>query len=268
MNKSDIKLEDLVETTARIMLRYNINDLSTEKLSRNTSNIWHVIASKYFKSSEYKDAVNIHSWWKRNQNGFKNAVLNKISRNKINLSKSITLTITFEDWSKILEYISKTDRRRFKSEFDIFLSEKLQASGINCWLTCNNNWFRNSRNFNSVFWSGRYDCIDKNCLNKFEAFISDDIEKNFKSRSLFDVLKKDFFNLNVSYVEKTIHDKKIFPLPRCSGKKRTEQAKTLAFLGISNCVDDNIIHNAFNTSSGKKCYMLNELISFPKTFLP
>ena len=42
-----------------------------------------------------------------------------------------------------------------------------------CYFTCISNWFRakNSRKKNAHYWLGSYDCIDKNCLNKFRIYL-------------------------------------------------------------------------------------------------
>ena len=131
----------------------------------------------------------------RNTNNFRNLIYEHFE--KVGCSKRlIVLKLDFQDMNLVKSFIGDykivksklCKRKKFKKEFDNFLSLKLQNLGLNCWLTCKSNWFKkeNSRKFSKAFWNGSFFCIDNECQNNFKARIMQEIN-----------LGKNYYNYNL-----------------------------------------------------------------------
>ena len=251
MGYSNIALDDLVKVTLKVMVENNLTDLNNFKLTRSHSNIWHMISSKYFKNNEYRNAKNVYSWWQRNTKNYKRIINNLINEKEIQEKCNLIVHINYEDWIILLTYIGDYKRKKFRSEFDDFLSEKLQQKGLKCWLKCKYNWFRESTcsKINKEFWRGIFTCVDDNCLNEFEALINENIIEK-RNETFDEILKKDFFVINVFFYEKTFHEEKIKRKQRCFGKYRKQQLNEILASGLTNCQSNNIIFNQIYSDRG------------------
>ena len=182
-------LQELIRVCYEVCHEENFFDLDSVTVARQSENIWRKIGTRYYGIYDHKYSVNVYSWWKRDTNGFqtefKKFLQKKQSMNEPLLSENekIKILIKPEEWLKIKKFVANLTRKKFKSEFDGFLSEKIQEKGINCWLKCKWNWFKetNSKKKNSPFWKGVFNCINQDCENKFIAFIQNGVDEKKKS---------------------------------------------------------------------------------------
>ena len=186
--ESKFNLNDLVQSTMKVLIKNYLKDLNNSKPLRNLKdrkNIFNQICIDIFGNNfEYKDCLRLHKWWLKNTNNFRNLIYEHTA--KMNCSKkSIVLDLDVQDLKLLKNLIGdykimKTKsciRRKFKKEFDNFISLKLQNLGLKCWLKCKSNWFKknNSRKISAAFWKGTFVCIDNECKNLFKATIMQEI---------------------------------------------------------------------------------------------
>ena len=266
--KSDIRLEELIEITIELMILNSIKSLDDQKISRkDQKNIWNQICSKYFNDGyTFKDAVNLRSWWERNTCDFRKLLIRKMHGKEMRISgenddektisKSIKksqffIKLSFNEWFNVQSLIGKYKRKKFKSGFDDFLTERLQNLNVKCYLRCKYNWFSESNNLskpNDNLWRGLYVCIDPNCHNKFEAKIK---QIPIQNHCLNTLLDNDCCTIEIIFDQKTLHQKKLSKKPRCSGSTRKETALNLMSRGVLNIQSENIIMNKMS-QNGKK----------------
>ncbi len=81
MGKSDIDINKIVNITVEFMINNSIDDLTNLKMTRSNEkyNIWSQIALKYFENSNFKNVLNIFTWWRRNTAIYKNLVKKKLT---------------------------------------------------------------------------------------------------------------------------------------------------------------------------------------------
>jgi hypothetical protein len=121
--------------------------------------------------------------------------------------------------------IETSKRRKFRTNFDDFISIELQKTGTLCWLRHKHNWF----NTKKEFWHGVFRCIDKNCPLIYKCKI--------ENNNLLGV------NLDVCWKELNVTHVKLSKKNRCSGLSRKEISYKLIANGTSNTRQDHILHN-------------------------
>ena len=127
-------------------------------------------------------------------------------------------------------------RLRLGNVFTEFISNKLQNNGWNCWLKCQDNWFKRNDRRKKIcnFWTGRYYCIFKNCVN-FELKISHEPKTS------------DFF-IDASFGGKVAHDINIFKKIFYNDQRNTKALEIMAY-GSMTTNDKIVIENSANHSS-------------------
>ena len=161
MKKPSLILEKLTEIIVEVLKKNPQLKLDDQNLTRDKKNIWSIISISYFNTYDYNCSLNIYSWWNRNTQGIKDKVENRLKEisnihDNIQLQsltqRKIVISVNPEELFSIKKFIANNKRKKFKSQFDKFLNEKTQKQGLNCWLTCSFNWFKDdrSRKDNSV----------------------------------------------------------------------------------------------------------------------
>ncbi len=226
------------------MRECKLESLKNIKLSRKSNNIWNKIGLLYFGHQSFNNAFQIYQWWNRNSHNYSNLIENyfnyskKIVKDQNAQIKTIQINLDQKDIMNIKTFIMKTKRKKFKSDFDTFLSEKLQLCGINCWLKCKYNWFLTKK----LYWRGVFICIDSTCSRKFEASILNDF---------YNIDKK--ISLIIKYNEDGKYHKIILNNSfRCCGLKRDEQKMEILANGLTNCQTNNVIHNNIRSNERSK----------------
>ncbi|CAF0909191.1 unnamed protein product, partial [Brachionus calyciflorus] len=266
LNKSNLEIKRLVDITINNIEKYNLN-LDKEPLRRSKKNetlrnldAWNKISYDFFGNILYKNTLNIYSWWKRDTNNYRSKVklkLNErqnedmeIDQKEIRKPDEIKIVLTDEDVNLLQNFISNYQyRSKFNTEFDDFLSERLQKHEIKCWLRSKSNWFKKERSQKSLapFWSGFFSCLDPKCQNKFKASIKNDLKISRTIRQLSSTQIQNNHIIVIPYL-KTTHESIIKPKIHCTGKKRVEQQVECLAHGVSKTVFDNFIFNEANES--------------------
>ncbi|RMZ98256.1 hypothetical protein BpHYR1_009395 [Brachionus plicatilis] len=251
--KSEISLNSLIKATIEILKRYHVDHklLDSQRPAKNNeTNIWNRIARAYFKRTEYKDVINIYSWWKRNTKGYRKFIEDSLpsipeSEEEMQIDddfKSIDINISKDEVSILKSFILIYDySSQFNSSFSDFLSEKIQEKGFSCWVSCRSNRFKKrfSQKKKSQYWSGTYQCIVPNCRSIYKCVI-DDTERNKRTNHFSNELC-----IKVTFEKKNDH-KKATKVNRCSGYKRQRQSEIVMGNGIVNTIIENTIHNQEN----------------------
>ena len=259
--KSNIRLKELVEITIEVMILNSIKSLDGQKLSRNDQrNIWNQICSKYYSyGNSFKDAVNLRSWWERNTCDFRQLVFRKFNEieneqptvptsNKLIKASEFFIKLSVKEWFNVQSFIGNYKRKKFRSGFDDFLTERLQNLNVKCYLRSKYNWFSESSNnkSNDNLWRGVYACIESSCQNTFEARIK---QIPMLNQSLNTLLDNECCTIEIIFHEKTVHEKTLSKKPRCAGVNRKETALNLMSRGVLNIQSENIILNKTNKKS-------------------
>ena len=188
-----------------------ISDLDRTKLRKNDkNNIWNKIALKYFGKLNYKDSINIKSWWTRNTKNFRKILLESFkSKKKFPKISKYIIDINIEEWKILEEQITKSKRLRFKSGMTSFLNRKLQSQGVTCWLVCKYNWIKDTKGQKcfSPYWNGEYSCIDPACENQFKSIIKE----------------QSCLKIEVTATEQIIHPNKLTRISRCCGESEKKR---------------------------------------------
>jgi hypothetical protein len=242
----------LIELTARMMLKYNIQDMLEVKMSRNEHSIWEMISKEYFKNFSYKNVLSLKQWWSRNRQDYATRTKDLLRILKTNLNdnslqsyddgktkKSITLQtieIVFHsnEYDQIIKCISNNKRKKFNSEFINLLSNKWQEAGQFCWFKYVYNWFKSDSNTKKTtpFWRAKLRCIDLNCKGTFNAIIEAEIIKNHS------------VNVQICFNKSMVkHKEKIKRDNRCSKERRIAVASNIYLKGLTNVHSENIIYN-------------------------
>jgi hypothetical protein len=260
--KSNLDIKKLVQITIRTILKYNVN-LDQEPLKRPKNlndptilDVWNKISYEFFKTIEYKNTLNIFSWWHRNTNKYASIVRAKMKEFEEDtamewepseeISKNeIKIQLSDQDIEKLESFVRQYQLRfRFDTKFDNFLSERLQQYGIKCWLRSKSNWFKkqSSQKISAPYWRGLFSCSESKCTNTFKAYIKNELKKN--SSIIFSRKINQAENCIYVCLDKASnnHDL-IIPKVRCSGKERSEQELEILAKGVTNVVIDNSIHN-------------------------
>ena len=173
-----------------------------------------------------------------------------IEKNKIKIkfNKKYSIALTLEEWSHLQSFIVSyylDGRKKFKTEFDDFLSTKLQDQGVFCHLRCVYNWFKcdRSQKRRSSFWRGVYKCVQLDCKNVYLANINDQIPINFENLRIKDVLNVPSIRIDIDCEVLTVHEYKISKKIRCFGLKRKKEALQILAKGVLNVQSENIINN-------------------------
>ena len=261
MGQSDLSIDKLVKITVEVLLLNNLKTLDNINLSRKSDNIWSQLSYKYFNNYDYKNSLNVANWWKRNVKKYADIIKNIFVDQKIehkhsfhnnSASKTVILKFNSTEFLSLKSFVGNYERPKFKSEFDDFLSEKIQNLGIKCWLKCKFNWFRNSNKNNlNACWRGVFVCINHpNCLNKFEAlmFTNNDLLNNSTTNNFFHIFEKELFTITLNYEQQTVHDTFLKKEIRCTGKKREEQNLEILQHGLTNSQTNNVIFNQMTPS--------------------
>lgn len=91
--------------------------------------------------------------------------------------QAVNVAFSKDDWDSLIHrYQRKTKsyRRRFIQEFDHELNSRLRNQvGLNCWLKCKHNWFRQTASIrdDKPYWRGSFACAHKKCLLQFDCFV-------------------------------------------------------------------------------------------------
>lgn len=145
---------------------------------------------------------------------------------------------TIEEWKDLQKYISKSKRKKFLSYFHKALSTRLQNQGLKCWLSCQFNWFKKSKEI----WSGTYKCVDTNCKIVYHAKILND-DSSFEFKENINVV----IEWNGSCFHQKITQKYI---TQCRGNARKTLGLEIMAGGISNIQADNVIKYFQSSNKG------------------
>ena len=161
--------------------------------------------------------------------------------------KDIIINLNKAEVEHVLSFtrlFSPANRKRFNSQFDEFLSKKLQDKGIGCWLKNQHNCFLNpsNRKKKTYIWRGKYVCVDKDCSINFSAYM---YNKN-PHEDISDI--KDV-SLHVFYNKEPKHLTMINKPVRCTGANRDKQKLVLCSNGLTNTLSENVIFNSSNTEN-------------------
>ncbi|CAF0948592.1 unnamed protein product [Brachionus calyciflorus] len=266
----NLDLKRLVEITVRLVQQKQV-DLDKLRLVRTSifgsvekNDIGRQIAYNYFGSIQFKDVVNIYSWWHKDSYNFATLVkleLNKLEKIEImefdkessfsfgsDFVSRINVELSDEDLKTIESFISHYNQRsQFNTGFDDFLSQKLQEKGVKCWLRCSSNRFKNaeSQNKSAPFWTGKFKCIDNDCTNIFKSSIRDNLIRHYSI--VYDKYEQPH-SIEVKILQNYVHMEKIEPRIRSADNQRKRQAVDVLAHGISECSMNNLLFNTENTS--------------------
>jgi hypothetical protein len=264
--------EKLFLSTIKLMRENNLYTLDNIKFTRKANNIWNQISLLNFGYENYNNSFKIYQWWKRNSNNFSSEIKNFFKNARSNIekmeidqievdqntfNKCVHEILDQNDIKEIKGYIGNYMRPKFKSEFDNFLSQKLQLRGIKCWLKCKYNWFLKPNSRDLPYWRGVFVCINHpECLNRFDATIS----KNFN------ILKQEN-SIKILYNETTKHDDFLSNSIRCYGANRDKQKIEILANGLTNCQTNNVIYNEMNLNNERKVTNQNTLKKMKSEFV-
>ena len=225
-----LDLNNIVDIAVRKIIENRIFSLQGHSLNRSLENIFFKISERIYGNNStkenFKETAKLFFWWKRNTYDFRKLVEEKISlvdsdisnteKFEIKLSQSTWLFLqNFKKTYLINDKSGKIMRKKFSTEFDDYISKILQDKGIMCWMRSKYNWFRSENSQkNSVFWRGKFNCLDPECNNTFNLTIE----------------KQEFINdivIKIDFTSRYQHKEKFNPRPRCFGKSRTEEAKKI-----------------------------------------
>ena len=269
MSFSKFNLEKLIQITKDILVKNKIFSLEKIKLSRKPENIWKQIALNYFENDSHTNAFCIYQWFQRNYQNFA-TFIEDITNSAENVDQKtkhefIELKIDQSEILKLKSYIGNYNRSKFKKDFDVFLSKKLQILGIKCWLKCKYNWFSKSTCTKNPYWKGVFECIDPNCPNVFKASINKIFDQN---DSIFLLNERNkTLSIRIQYTQNNIHKKFLTKNIKCSGKSREEQNTEILAYGLTNCQTNNVIFNTLNPASDKKITNKNTLKMIKSEFV-
>ena len=259
--KMNTKIKDfdlIVQKTIEYMSKNNLSDLKGSP--RNKFECWQLIVRSIYNSLSdsdiFRKSSRICNAWKRNTSSYKTVVIESI--NIKNQSKIEIQFNTLESNHILEKFLSNTSKTRLLLGFTNILSDKMQRSGIKCWLKCRSNYFLKGNNKN---WVGKYGCVDSNCSLIYNA------SGTFNSQNVI---------LNVSWNGIIPSHEKLSPKLRISGEKRKKQALTLMADGINATRSNNILFNSKNDEISKylketlkirTCVVINliKLVSFFKS---
>ena len=238
MGHSDLEITRLITVTLNLLNKklITIEELESLKLETNRNNVWFRISFNYFGNYNYKDALNIQMWWKRNTKNYCASIKRLYDqKKKIKLeiflnSEDVVNLKNFEKNYRIYKNDSKT-RKKFSQPFDDYISRILQNYGIKCWLRCKYNWF-NEFSLSHSYWRGLFKCISTGCNQEYSLYI----DKRFGLDTKNVIIIVEFEN-NTCHIDKI--DKNI----RVFGEKRREEAVKINSNGVLNYTADNFIEN-------------------------
>jgi hypothetical protein len=147
-------------------------------------------------------------------------------------SETVRLRIKISEllWQQFLKNdvltVETSQRKKFRTNFDDFVSAELQKTGVLCWLRHKHNWFNKKKQF----WKGVFRCIDKNCSSIYKCKI--DNNNSFNG-----------VNLDVCWEKVNVTHQKLPKKERCAGFLRKEISLNLIANGTSNTRQDHILHN-------------------------
>jgi hypothetical protein len=242
--KIEIDKQLFIEKTKELIDELNLNSIHNIKLSRSKENFWSRLSISYYNFEDYNKAKLFKKYYDTNREGIAIEIDNYI-RNKNNLSNSnverdkakenkcckeensFSFEIPLADWVELEKFKSCKNR---KIIFTRFFHEKLnkivQSNGINCYLVCLNNHFNKKKTF---FWNGKYKCKERECLIKYNAFLSE-------------VSKNKSIQLTIEWNGKPCHGLLSKPI-RCSDLLRNEMKLHLMAKGQSVVSSENFIKN-------------------------
>lgn len=164
MSQTKMNIKKLVNIAKEILSEDIISNIDEIPLSRtDLNNIWNKISQEYYGNIEFKNSLNIKSWWVRNTNNFRTILKNILQNKEQTIKKKYSIDIDHKEWIYLQGQISSSGRERFKVGMSHFLSKKLQERGVKCYLTCKYNWFKEkkSQKTESPYWKGLYVCTEK-----------------------------------------------------------------------------------------------------------
>jgi hypothetical protein len=189
--------------------------------------------------------MNIFSWWHRNTCDFQTKVLQKLNESYrmdwMDLNQNyenqnhdsqkeieILINLTLVEWIHLQKFIGVFKRKKFKTGFDDFLSQKLQKKNVKCWLRSKFNWFKTdkSQKSNSPLWKGSFKCIDKNCENTFDSILI--MYDNDNDINRF------YCTIKVKCKLVSIHKENIIKKQRMTGTEREKEAIKLKAHVVTN----------------------------------
>ncbi|CAF0945818.1 unnamed protein product [Brachionus calyciflorus] len=227
----NIDIKKIAEITLDLMHQMDVQDPSIINLEKHSNNFWFIIASKYFKDTYFKKALNLYSWFDCDTFGFKSLLLKLRDSETKNHSDYFKIFFNNNEWLVAKNYISgQTKRLRFLRKFDVMLSLKIRELKINCSLRSINNYFKKhqSQKSDCPFWRGNYKCIFENC-GKFKIWIQEKPNDNEKIQVEFMITKK------------LISHGPIVETEQIRGKERVSLAKEILSEGLEAVRSRNVI---------------------------
>jgi hypothetical protein len=251
----------IVEFTVDFLVKNSltIDDLEKCKLTRKSDldNIWNEIAFQFFQNKLYKNSLKLYYWWKRDDFNFKTNIKEMIKQ-KINQQNNIhvpttspkkvyNIFLTIDEWSKLQKSIAiYSNRKKFKTDFDDFLSDQLNKQGVFCRLRCIYNWFKNekSQKIQSFFWRGSFKCTQSDCNKQFKAIIKNGLISDLYKNSVDSILNSSTIKIVIETDDSiSFHKSKVEKKIRCSGIDRRQEAIKILAKGITNVQSENILNN-------------------------
>ncbi|CAF0843732.1 unnamed protein product [Brachionus calyciflorus] len=230
-----INLPRLVDITFKFLITNKISPDEMIGSARGENNIWGRLSIEFFGEFSFTDSMFIQTLWKRDKDAFKTLVTERFnlrSEIKKNDKKQVS-DILIELENKNPEDFVKEDkdgREWLSAEFSSFISQKVQNSGIKCWLKCNYNWLRKKDGRKKGnYWNGKYSCIS--CKNEFKLWIS-------REKSLYLHLKPLIFTGK--------HSEFILPKEkRITDHARLQLSYKIKSVGIANFRAENTFENEY-----------------------
>lgn len=238
-----IEKQVLLYQTAKYLFGKDLNTFSLHGSVplEDVSSHWMCIVYECLKKYDLEEAKTLCHKWTNNIDSFRENV-NLLLQIKDffpteYIHKQVTVELSFLEWIYLQSHLTTNGvgRQSFLVAMDNLLTEKLQVLGIKCCLRSNYNWIAKKTTMN--YWSGKYHCKKRECLNYFEALITTEPLQN--SCVCIDVTCYEFSNherVKISF--------------RCVGEERQAVANNISAKGVQRVRNENVILNALCNHEG------------------
>lgn len=238
-----IDMEKLIEITVQFLVSEKLNPNDLDGSARGIDNTLGRLCSKFFGSYTFKNSMYLSTIWKRNKSEFKKRVKEQFLALKSDKKEHLDIDINQSEKNQIENLIVTfgDGRKRLSADFTNFVSKKLQANGIKCWLKCNSNWFlkENGRK-KGDFWSGKYSCIE--CSSIYKLRIKKLPIEKIEVETILDL------SSHQEFIEKKTN--------RISGEKRKILAQEIVSKGVGNFKTENFLSEKGFIEFVKKTFII------------